>query len=97
MHIDEWLDERTMARVDDDEKYAVAFFFLIGMSAVDTWTIDPIMKHHKLFCTYKEKVYRITGSSTMGDVWIHSDYSKDSGYEFRVDIEDCSKFREKEY
>jgi len=97
MHIDEWLDERIMTEVDDDEKYAVAFFFLIGMSAVDTWTIAPIMKHHKLFCTYKDKVYRITGSSTMGDVWIHEDFTKDTGYLLRVNILDCSNFSPDEY
>ena len=97
MHIDEWLNERIMTQINDDEKYAVAFFFLVGMSAVDTWTIAPIMKHHKLFCTYLDKVYRVTGSSTMGDIWLHSDYSKDSGYELRVDIEECSSFSPDEY
>ena len=97
MHIDEWIEDRVMSCEDTDEKYAVAFFYLIGMSAVDNWTIAPIMNQHKLFCTYKEKVYRVTGSSTMGDVWLHSNYERDSGYEIRVDIEDCSIFKDSEY
>ena len=60
------------------------------MDAITNIVLDPIMKHHKLFCIYKEKKYRVTGCSTMGDIWLHTNFDKDHGYTNRVDIELCS-------
>lgn len=48
------------------------------------------MEDYKLFCMYKGERYRCTGASRMGDVWLHSDFSQDTGYEHRVDVEECS-------
>ena len=95
-HIDEWLEERTYGTCKEDEKYAVAFFILIGMNAVFSWAIRPIMKEHKLFCEWKGKKYRVTGCSTIGDIWLHEDFTKDTGYKHRVDIEECSKWAKTE-
>jgi hypothetical protein len=94
-HIDEWIEERTYGECKEDEKYAVAFFFLKGMDAVSNIIIEPIMEQHKLFCTFEEKRYRVTGCSTMGDIWIHSDFNAESGYTNRVDVEKCSKWDDK--
>ena len=91
-HIDEWIEERTYGDCKEDEKYAVAFFFLKGMDAVSSIVIYPIMKHHKLFCTFKEKKYRVTGCSSMGDIWLHADFKAEHGYTNRVDIEKCSNW-----
>lgn len=91
-HIDEWIEERVYGDCKEDEKYAVAFFFLKGMDAVSNSTVQPIMQDHKLFCTYEDKQYRVTGCSTMGDIWLHDNFDRDYGYVKRVDVEKCSNW-----
>lgn len=91
-HIEEWIEERIYGECKEDEKYALAFFFLKGMDAVSNFTIEPIMKDHKLFCIYEGQTYRVTGCSTMGDIWLHADFEKDSGYLHRVDVTKCSQW-----
>jgi len=91
-HIDEWIKDRIYGECKEEEKYAVAFFFLKGMDAVSNCTIEPIMKEHELFCVYKGNTYRVTGCSTMGDIWLRGDYDIDHGYDHRVDIDDCTNW-----
>jgi hypothetical protein len=96
MHVHDWIDERTCGKCPDEEKYAVAFLHIKATtSAVNTWVIEPIMKQHKLFCTYKGSKYRVTGCSSMGDIWLVKNYNKDNGYDLRVDIEECTDWSEK--
>lgn len=49
----------------------------------------------KLFCQYKGKRYRCTGASRMGDVWLAEDFSRDSGYDLRVNVGECSDWSNK--
>ncbi|MBT5491493.1 hypothetical protein HOK00_04205 [bacterium] len=46
----------------------------------------------KVFCHFDGKKYKITGASTMGDVWLAKDYNGTKGYDLRVSIAGCSKF-----
>lgn len=91
-HIKDWIEERVYGKCPENEKYAVAFFFIKGMDAVSSFAVAPIMDQHKLFCMYEDERYRVTGCSTMGDVWINSNMNTDSGYTNRVSVEDCSEW-----
>ena len=93
-HIDDWLDERSMGRAEDDEKYAVAFFHMKRLNAVKAQIMRPIMKQHKLFCEWKGVKYRVTGCSRLGDVWLSTNFERDTGYTNRVDVDECSKWSE---
>jgi hypothetical protein len=44
----------------------------------------------RLFCTYAGRRFRVTGASRIGDVWLVADHSKDSGYDHRADVDECS-------
>jgi hypothetical protein len=48
------------------------------------------MELFKLFCTYKDERYRVTGASRMGDIWLAKDFNRDVGYDLRVDLDECS-------
>lgn len=97
MHVDEWIEERTYFKCLPEEKYAVAFLHMKATSsAVDELVVEPIMKHHKLFCKWKDKPYRVTGCSSMGDIWLRSDFTVHYGYDHRVNVEDCSQWSETE-
>ena len=49
----------------------------------------------KLFCSWKGKRYRVTGASRLGDIWLTSDFCKETGYEHRVDLTECSDWSDK--
>ena len=91
-HIDEWVEDHIYGEATKEEKYAVAFFFLKGMDAVSNQAIAPILDQHKLFCTYENQTYRVTGCSRLGDVWIHTNMDASHGYTNRVDIDKCSNW-----
>ena len=40
----------------------------------------------QLFCTWKGVVYRVTGASRLGDIYLQPDHDRDRGYELRVFI-----------
>jgi hypothetical protein len=88
VHIDEWLDSPTF----DDKQEAYAKFVLDNMRwpAWKKMAYEPWTKAHKLFCTYESKRYRVTGASRLGDIWLAKDFKRDTGYDRRVDVEQCS-------
>ena len=90
MHIDEWIDR---VEVPVDERYATFFFMLHRLPAIDQsvkWKewIQP----YKLFCTWKGEKYRVTGCSRLGDVWLTKDFKQETGYQYRVEVEECSNW-----
>jgi len=94
MHIDEWIDDYKNATTEN-VKYAKAFFELHRLPAMQKGTIEPILKQHKLFCIYKEKTYRVTGASRMGDIWLNENLEAEMGYDLRIDVDEVTKFMEK--
>jgi hypothetical protein len=91
-HIDDWVFDN-LGSEDTTIAYAIAFFSLKRLPAVNQAEIKPIMEQHKLFCTYKDgKCYRVTGASRMGDVWLHSDHTVEQSYTNRVNVEDCKNW-----
>jgi len=91
MHVDDFIDAMpNFSNRNDGTDYAAFFFLLHRLPAAmqikfKTW-IDP----YTLFCTYQNEKYRVTGASRMGDIWLTKDFTKDVGYDLRVDIDECS-------
>ena len=85
MHVDEFID--TQFGKNCYARWVLNHFRLPAALQMD---FDPFMKRHKLFCTYAGKRYRCTGASRLGDVWLASDFHRESGYDLRVDAEECS-------
>lgn len=89
-HIDEWLDRPVFG--DKAEAYAK---FVLSFKRMPAWmnmAFKPWMGQFKLFCTYKGERYRCTGASRMGDVWLTKDFNRESGYDLRIDVDDCSEW-----
>lgn len=88
-HVDVWLDTPTF---DDSEAYAKFVLEYKRMPAFKQIQYAPWMQQFKLFCVYEGKVYRCTGASRLGDVWLTENFDQDSGYQKRVNVKECSKW-----
>jgi hypothetical protein len=86
MHIDDFIIN---PNTDD---YAAWMFNYFRMPAISKIRFEKFMKDSKLFCTYAGKRYRVTGASRMGDVWLATDFKRDTGYDLRVDVEECTNW-----
>ena len=86
MHVDDFIDDF------DSNGYASWFFFLNRLPAILKTKFKDIIKNFELYCTYEDKVYRVVGCSRLGDIWINSDLTKDTVYEYRVNLEECSNW-----
>lgn len=93
VHVDDFVDNCYEYR---DEKYTYArwFFLLHRLPAAMQSSFKEYISKYKLFCTYKEKTYRVTGASRLGDVWLTADFNQDTGYQHRVNLDDCSNWRD---
>lgn len=91
-HIDDWIDR---VRLEEAERYPTFFFMLHRLDAVHKSMWEPWIKQYKLFCTWKGKRYRVTGCSRLGDVWLTPDFKQDCGYTERVDVAECSDWRDR--
>jgi len=92
MHVDDFIDSHFHRKDEEGVLYARWFLNLHRLSASLQADFDPWITQYKLFCTYKRKRYRVTGCSRLGDVWLVKDQLRDSGYDHRVDINDCHNF-----
>lgn len=86
MHVDDFIDTH------GGDPYARWMFLHFRLPAVLQIDFRPFIKDHKLFCTYQGKRYRVTGASRLGDVWLAADFKQDTGYDHRVDLEECSNW-----
>jgi hypothetical protein len=89
-HVDDWVDAFDTGKQSVGQKYARFCLFLYRLAAVFQMDWPEWIKKHKLFCTYEGKRFRMTGASRMGDVWITKDFDRDTGYDMRVLVDDCS-------
>lgn len=83
-HVDHFIDDPTK---DAYARWMLMHFRLPGFQRI---AFGPFIRDRKLFCTYETKRFRVTGASTMGDVWLVRDYTRDHGYDLRVSVADCS-------
>ena len=94
LEVDEFLDDFIIPSKENvGERYAQFVLEFMRAPAAKKYNVERWTKQFKLFCTYNDGLrYRITGASRMGDVWLAKDENKDSGYDLRVCIKDCSEF-----
>jgi hypothetical protein len=90
MHIDEWLE--IPSRLYDNEAYAKFILTYFRYSAWMIHAFHPWMKQFKLFCTYNNERYRVTGASRLGDIWLTKNPDQDVGYSLRVFVDECSNW-----
>lgn len=77
------------------DPYARFMFSYWRLPAYMMMDFAPFMKERYLFCTYQSNRYRVTGASRFGDVWLTRNFRQESGYEQRVNIDDCSDWSAK--
>lgn len=87
MHVDDFIDQAF-----GHENYARFFFLLHRLPAALKADFDEWIRPHKLFCTWKDQRWRVTGASRLGDVWLASDFNREIGYDKRVDLKECSEW-----
>lgn len=94
-HIDEFIDEIPKPNEPEIIGYARFFFEIKRMPAYKLIEYNSFIKELNLtlFCEYNNKKYKVTGCSSLGDVWLHDDldYSGES-YKLRVNIDDLKNF-----
>jgi len=89
--IDDFLDD-TIVLVDHPElKYPHFLFSHWRKPAVEKNAHYPFMRQFKLFVDYEGRTWRVIGASSMGDVWLTKDFTRENGYDRRVDP-DFTKF-----
>lgn len=88
-HVDEFIDD------PKEDAYARWVFMYFRFSAVFQRDFKIFWEGHKLFCNYRDRRWRVTGASRMGDVWLTEDFSQETGYQKRVFIEYCSHWDKK--
>lgn len=86
-HVDDFIDD-----FRNPNTYARFVLHLFRLNAALKADFKPHIDRLKLFCIYQGKRYRVTGASTMGDIWLQSNFNQTSGYELRVDIQDCTRW-----
>jgi hypothetical protein len=84
-HVDTWLDyPAPTALHDPDEAYARWWLEHARMPAWKRSVYDPIMAKHMLFAWHNGELYRVTGASRFGDIWLAKDLDRKNGYDLRV-------------
>ena len=71
------------------------FLFINRLPAVETVLCSQNGVAPQLYADYKNKRVRVTMASSMGDVGITNNLSKESGYNSRVAVEELSNFSDK--
>lgn len=97
MHIHEWLDENEGKLEDPTMKQVWKFLDFKTRSAIHQHVENPDgVKGLSIFCEFQGEKHRVTGASRLGDIWLVTDFSRDTGHNKRVDIDDCDNFEFKQ-
>ena len=86
MHVNDYIEDI------DTDVYASWFLNMKTMPAVMQDKFSRIIGEYRLFCTFEGEKYRVTGASTLGDIWLAKNFDRCTGYDLRVDIDDCTEF-----
>ena len=97
LHVDDFIDFGTSFTKPSPagEHEARWFLFLHRLPAILKMEFKDKMENLTLFCDYEGVRHRVIGGSRMGDVWLTTDFNKDTGYDKRVDVKWCSNWGEK--
>ena len=89
MHVDEFIDTQF-----GEEVYARFVLNYFRMPATLKMDFKSFMSQFELYCNYEGRMYRCTGASRLGDVWLAKDFTRHTGYDLRVDVEECSEWHD---
>ena len=90
-HIDDWLDEPILGK---NERLAYAKFVLCYFRYAK-WKQEAFkeyMDKFKLFCTYQNVRYRVTGACKEGTIRLSEDLDSESGFDLWADVNQCSNW-----
>lgn len=89
-HIYDWINEPPK---NETEKLVKEWFDKFCVPAMDC--DYDFLSSKILSCSYKNKRYYCVGASHLGDVWLSNKLPKEMpcGYNYRVDIEECSDWK----
>lgn len=90
LHVDTFIDDYKQ------DAYARWMLMHFRLPADQKVAFAPFIRDRKLFCTYEGKRFRVTGASTMGDIWLVRDFTRDVGYDLRVLVVDCKDWGPRE-
>jgi hypothetical protein len=93
-HIDDWIDF-AVSNTDKSLHYAAFVLDFARRPAMYKFTFNKWMNQFKLFATWKDRRYRVTGASRMGDVWLAEDFNRETGYDHRVNVNELSLWADK--
>lgn len=91
MHVDDWVDNNITRGVAEN-KYASFVLFHMGLSASHIMYFHEFMKEYPLYCTHNNERFKCTGASRVGDIFLARDFSREFGYDLRVEIDNVSDF-----
>lgn len=91
--VDDFIDWGS-GKQDPNELYARWVLHHHRLPAFLKASFHDFINHYKLFCVYQGKKYRVTGASRFGDIWLSIDPNRDSGYDLRVGVNECSEWSE---
>lgn len=86
MHINEFIDD------PESDSYASWFFVINRFGASLREKVNPHSSKYNLFCDYRGDRYRVTGSSTMGDIFLTSNLDQIIGCTIRVMVDQCENW-----
>ena len=98
MHVDRFIDCGIKSRFgtkDKGEQYARWVLFNLTAPATLTICFREFMEKNPLYGTYKGVIYRVTGGSNLGDIWLAKDWRRQDGYDLRVDVAMVSNWSDK--
>lgn len=93
-HVDNFIDKMCFESTEA-EVYAQWVLNHARLPASLQSKFDKFMNSFPLFCTYEGKIYRVTGASRMGDVWLAKDFNRLNGYDLRVDVDKVTNWSNK--
>lgn len=93
-HVDDFIDN---FKAPESETYARFVLNLFRLPASLRIDFAEQIKGIELYCTYTGDLerYRVTGASTMGDVWLRANFTQYDGYDKRVEVDYCINWSNK--
>ena len=91
VHIDDWLDSAACSQ-DPSIVYTAFVLHLKRLPATYYISFLNLLGPLPLFCRCEGKVWRCTGASRMGDVYLAENLERENGYDRRVEVTKCSEW-----
>jgi hypothetical protein len=83
-HIYDWLDEPANDEQERLAKEWIRHYCRFPLQKDHGWLYSRVLS-----CEYRGQRYRCTGASRLGDLWLARDFTRQIGYDLRVDVAEC--------